>query len=122
MDETRTTHTITTPVANIAVVLVDELLGDDIEAIEMGPMHGAKMGLDMTGDSPKPDFQVDPATMYKAQQDALIARVVVSIDGSSEDIRGRLGKMKAADYRFVMKEVKVIADGGKALPVEKKSA
>lgn len=47
----------------------------------------------------------------EASEDALINEIIISLDGSTDDIPGRVIKMRASDYYFVVELVNSISKG-----------
>lgn len=104
--EDRETFEIVTPVKGHKVVLRSWITGRESQKID-GAMF---KGVGTTGDGKKLQPKLSD-TMLADQENASIACVVVSVDGSETDLVDKVLNMRKPDYDFVLKAVSSVVDG-----------
>ena len=106
MSDTRETIKITTPVKKHKVVLKAWINGREKQKID-GAMFNS-ITTEGEGASLKP---VMNDTMLASQENARIEAVVVSIDGSEENILDTVLDMRVKAFEFVAEQAQKIVDG-----------
>ena len=102
----RQTHEIVTPISGQTIVCLDWINGREKQKIE-GAMFKS-IETSGTGTNMKPKMS---ETMIARQENAAIDAVVISIDGSSENIVDTVLDMRVKDFDFVLKHAQQIVDG-----------
>lgn len=104
----RETLTVTTPISKQVVVLNTYLTGREKRQLTNIFLQG---NLQFNTES-KNVSGIDYALIDK-EQDTVWGLVVVSVDGSSEDVVNKILDMRAEDYDFVVKEVNKVRNDTK---------
>ena len=107
MSENKETHEIITPVAGHKVVLVDWISGRQKQKID-----GAMIKTIEAQGQGKDIKPVMSDTMISVQENAAIETVVVSVDGSTENILDTVLDMRAKDFTFILDACQNIVDSG----------
>jgi hypothetical protein len=103
---------ITTPIDKIAVELKPYITGGENRQIQNIFMEMAKVNVE-TGGVVNTSLEGKSEIMNKAQ-DKTIELMVVSVDGSKEDIVKKVLDLKSVDFEFVIAEInKVTSDAKK---------
>lgn len=92
--------TVQTPSGEHSVVMRTFLTGED-------KRNNRRLILSFT------DGEKIGAEKIEAAENALLTQVIVEIDGSPDDIVGRVVKMKIEDYDFLIDAVNEVAGGNK---------
>lgn len=102
----RETKTITTPVDGKVLVIKTYVTGREMRAIENIFVTGA----DIDPVTQQAKHAITGETADQAQ-DKLIETVVVSVDGSAENVVNTILDFKKPDYDFVIKEIQAVSRG-----------
>ena len=102
----RQTHEIVTPIGGQTIVCLDWINGREKQKIE-GAMFKS-IETSGTGTNMKPKMS---ETMIASQENAAIDAVVISIDGSTENIVDTVLDMRVKDFDFILKHAQQIVDG-----------
>ncbi len=118
------THEIKTPLGGNVVVLKDYISGYDDEAIESIYTKGRhKIS---TPDPKNPDkksdntMEFEGSAIQEAEREG-VTRVVVSVDGQTDNILDRVYGMRADDTKFVKKQVDLVVNPPEDTPEKKPS-
>jgi len=104
--EDRETFEIVTPVKEIPVVLRSWITGREKQKID-GAMF---RGVSTTGDGKRLTPKLSDS-MIADQENASIEAVVVSVNGSEQDVVKAVLAMRVKDYEFVLAEVTRVVEG-----------
>lgn len=104
--EERETHEIVTPLTNKTIVCFDWINGREKQKID-GAMFKS-IDTSGVGTNMKPRMS---ETMLAEQENATLAAVIVSIDGTQENLVDRVLDMRVQDYEFVLQHAQDIVAG-----------
>lgn len=117
------THDIETPVGKQKVVLKNFISGYDDEAIERIYTRGRhKISVpDANNPESKGDgLEIDGSAIQDAEREG-VSRVVVSVDGVTENVLDLVYNMRKEDTRFVKAEVDKVINPSEDKPAKKSS-
>lgn len=102
----RETKKITTPLGKV-VELKTYLTAGEEKELRLIFLNGMK--LDYDSETKKPVVKEMPGSLMNEAENRGIELMVVSFDGSSENILGRLLEIRSDEFDFIMEEINKIA-------------
>jgi len=112
----RETKEIITPIDKHKVVLKAWITGREKRKLREPFLARMKFAVDRTGAQPVTK-DIDTAKMVEEAENVAIKTIVISVDGSTENVVDKILDMKEKDYEFVMQEIgKIGEDAGFTKP------
>jgi uncharacterized beta-barrel protein YwiB (DUF1934 family) len=105
---------IKTPINNHDVVLKEWITGRELQEIRK-PLTDVKMMIESGG---KTTAEVNAGDAQRKSIDKAIEIVVLSVDGSEEDVVNKIYDMHSKDTEFVMAKVDAVVTGEDFTPAE----
>jgi hypothetical protein len=106
--ENRPTKTIITPFGKAEVVMKEWLIGSEVEHIEEAMYDMVSGG---SGTDGSPQIKADNVSKQIIEGNhRTITAVIVSIDGSAENILDKVLGMRHEDYSFIMAELEKVTN------------
>jgi hypothetical protein len=114
----RETITITTPIEKHEIVLKSYITGREYRQINTAFMRDVEIEANAKGETPT--MKGLKGSAVEEYENAQLKHVVISIDGSLENVLERILDMRIEDYEFIAKKVRNIIGEKETLGGEKK--